>query len=185
MSGFKSKVLNYIIGFILAVITVIVIKRDIFAENTVDWNFKGEVTKVKYDVKGCPTVTVRGKKYYLFNVVLMYTINRGDTIIKNKGDLRIKIIRRNTKDTLYTDTNSEGNEIDWHFKNVVTNVVYEERGFVDIMLNGKEYTLDDVIWDISKKIRKGDTLIKSAGNMRIKILRPNTQDTIYLNGRSN
>ncbi len=68
-----------------------------------NWNFKGVVEKVHYNEKGIAYVTVNGKEYNLISMImdLNYSIQKGDTIIKQKGDYRIKIIRPNGKDTIY------------------------------------------------------------------------------------
>ena len=66
-------------------------------------NLKGAVEKVYYDDKGIPSVTVKGKKYDLIGTIVNQDnkIQQGDTIIKQSGDLRVKIIRPNSRDTIY------------------------------------------------------------------------------------
>ena len=69
-----------------------------------DINFKGPVESMHYDYQKPPYVIVNNKEYdlvALFILDLRYTIQVGDTIIKQKVDLRIKIIKPNTKDTIY------------------------------------------------------------------------------------
>ena len=71
-------------------------------KEALNWNFNGAVQKVRYDVKGIPFVTVNGKEYDLYDTFWDFNIkiHKGDTIIKNKGDRRIKVIH-NSKDTTY------------------------------------------------------------------------------------
>ncbi|MEB0260205.1 MULTISPECIES: hypothetical protein [unclassified Mucilaginibacter] len=70
------------------------------------WHFKGPVEKVKYNIQGTPLVTIRNKEYNLHwttwhNDAKIY---KGDTLIKEKGDRRVKLIRQNSKDTIYFNT---------------------------------------------------------------------------------
>ena len=72
-------------------------------ENALQWDFKGPVEKVWYSDKHYPTVVVNNKVYDLYYTTWKFDVEilKGDTIIKNKGDLRIRLIRSNSKDTLY------------------------------------------------------------------------------------
>jgi len=89
------------IAFILLIIGLI--KRYTEPKKVLKWNFKGVVEKVRYDNQKHPLVTVNGKEYFLFYTIWDSNVKifKGDTIIKEKGDLRIKLIRPNSKDTLY------------------------------------------------------------------------------------
>jgi hypothetical protein len=60
------------------------------------WAINGVVQKVKYyDARGEPEITVNGKTYYLesrhWNIP--FGIDRGDSIIKIKGSMEIKLIK--------------------------------------------------------------------------------------------
>ena len=68
-----------------------------------NWNFKGVVEKVWYDKTAFPHVTVNGTEYDLRIAIWDFNIkiNKGDTIIKKKGDERILLIRPKTRDTIY------------------------------------------------------------------------------------
>jgi hypothetical protein len=82
------------------------INRNIQPKLVKKWHFKGPVEKVKYNIQGTPLVTIRGKEYNLYwtiwhNDVKIY---KGDTLIKEKGDRRIKLLRQNSKDTIYFNT---------------------------------------------------------------------------------
>jgi outer membrane receptor for ferrienterochelin and colicin len=79
-----------------------IIKHYVELQKATQWEFKGAIQKVRYDDKKNPSVTVNGTEYYLF-----YTgwdshikIRVGDTLIKNKGDLTIKVIRPNRLDSM-------------------------------------------------------------------------------------
>jgi len=90
------------VSFILSAIISVHTKKD-SEKTSLNWSFKGIVEKVSYSDKRIPTVTVNGKEYYLFYTIMDigYNIQKGDTIIKQRDDLRIKVIRPNTKDTIY------------------------------------------------------------------------------------
>ncbi|MCQ6959462.1 hypothetical protein [Mucilaginibacter aquariorum] len=83
------------------------INRNIQSKLVKRWHFKGPVEKIKYNIQGTPLVTIHDKEYNLYwaiwhNDVKIY---KGDTLIKEKGDQRIKLIRPNAKDTIYFNTN--------------------------------------------------------------------------------
>lgn len=65
--------------------------------------FKGIVEKIHYDIHQHPTITLNGKEYDLSNMKWHrdFMIHVGDTIIKIKGDLRIKLLKQNSRDTIY------------------------------------------------------------------------------------
>ena len=71
------------------------------------WDFKGPVEKVWYSEKGTPSITVNGKEYWVFHLIWNNgtKIDKGDTVIKQKGDLRLKLIKPNTRDTIYYNYN--------------------------------------------------------------------------------
>jgi|GEM_PF-3863806 len=91
-----------ILGLALTAIISIHGKND-SEKKSLKWSFKGAVEKVYYSDKGIPEVTVNGNQYYLFYAVMdiNYRIQKGDTLIKQKGDFRIKVIRPYSKDTIY------------------------------------------------------------------------------------
>jgi hypothetical protein len=65
-------------------------------------DFNGTVQNVTYSVKGFPTVTINGTNYSLdytnwgFNV----PIEKRDKLIKKKGEMNLKLTKRNRKDTI-------------------------------------------------------------------------------------
>jgi hypothetical protein len=89
--------------FIFLIFIDIVIKP----KKALRWSFKGPVEKVWYDRKGIPFITIKGKEYdvFYFDWDFETKIEKGDTVIKQKGDLRLKLIRPNTRDTIYYNSN--------------------------------------------------------------------------------
>jgi hypothetical protein len=66
-------------------------------------HFKGVVEKIHYNTQGYPTITLNGKKHDLINMKWHrdFIIHTDDTIIKIKGDSRIKLLKPNSRDTIY------------------------------------------------------------------------------------
>ena len=86
-------------GFLLGV----PITRRKNLEHAKEKHFKGVVEKIHYNIQEYPTITLNGKKYDLTHMKWHrnFMIHVGDTIIKIKGDPRIKLIKPNTRDTIY------------------------------------------------------------------------------------
>ena len=100
---------NQLILFVLIIGSLVVSsiiaahhKKD-YLKDKLNLSFKGAVRKIYYNVKDIPYITVNGKEYNLIGTIrnLDYKIQKGDTIIKQKGDIRIKIIRPDSRDTIY------------------------------------------------------------------------------------
>jgi len=70
-------------------------------------------------------------------------------------------------------------EKDYQFKGVVENVVYSINGSPDVFINGKKYPLTYNIWNLNRKIEKGDSLIKHKNEMILKLVKKQTGETIY------
>ena len=71
-------------------------------KHEIRWEFKGPVTRVKYD-KSTPEVTINRKRYAL-SLVLWdndLVIHVGDTLVKHRGSKIFMCIRCNTRDTVY------------------------------------------------------------------------------------
>lgn len=70
--------------------------------NALKVHFKGAVDSVYYDAKGNPVVYINHKKrdVYWMTWHRDCIIHKGDTLIKNKGDLRLKLIPANQRDTI-------------------------------------------------------------------------------------
>ena len=75
-------------------------------ETSLNYSFNGVVENVSYDVQHHATVTIRGKEYELGlntwgrNKNIKGIIEKGDSMIKKKGELYIELIKRNKKDSL-------------------------------------------------------------------------------------
>lgn len=78
------------------------ILKKIGDKDAMEWHFKGAVEKIRYD-KHYPTIWINGKDYSLYYTIWNFDIKiqPGDTIIKKENDLRIYLIRRSRKDTIY------------------------------------------------------------------------------------
>lgn len=167
---------------LLIVVVGILASVALLGTNARKWHFKGVVTNVKYDQKGFPTVRVNNKKYYLSRVTWDYTvkIHKGDTLIKEKGDLRVKLIRPNTHDTIYFDENDRNPE-KWRFKGKIENVLgADEKKYVYVMVNGREYDLDGSIWKIDFVLQRGDYIVKNKGEEKIQVIKPDRKDTLII-----
>jgi hypothetical protein len=73
--------------------------------------------------------------------------------------------------------------IKWHFSGPVENVRYDVKKYPWVIINGIEFNLYYTTWDFNVKINKGDTLIKQVDDIRIKLIRQGTHDTISFNKR--
>jgi len=62
--------------------------------------FNGIVEGVTYDFRKAPTVRIGGKDYYLNFGSLTKNIEVGDKLIKKRGEIRILLIKFNSKDTI-------------------------------------------------------------------------------------
>jgi hypothetical protein len=89
------------IGLCLFLAYILLVPR--WQKRTVmNWSFSGSITDIYYNPKGIPTIVVNKKEYDLYLVTWDFSIklHKGDKVIKNKGDMRIKVIYLNTKDTV-------------------------------------------------------------------------------------
>lgn len=85
------------IGFLVLCITVLAYLNFTASKRLKGYEMKGVVDRITYDVKGLPYVDVNGTQYYLggpWN--FEHKIEEGDSIIKRKGDMSIKLIKKNT-----------------------------------------------------------------------------------------
>jgi hypothetical protein len=86
---------------------------------------------------------------------------------------------------LYKRNSITQKSIRWHFSGAVENVRYDVKKYPWVIVNRIEYNLYYTTWDFNVKINKGDTLIKQANDIRIKLIRQGTHDTISFNKRVN
>ncbi len=101
-----SNTKNYYWGglaFFVLFVIFSVVNKSIESKKALKWHFKGPVEYVYYNDKNTPHVVINHKKYDLFYAIWdkSIKINVGDTLIKQKGSLFIKLIRKNGTDTLY------------------------------------------------------------------------------------
>ena len=91
------------LAFFVLFVIFSVFNKPIESKKSLKWHFKGTVEYVYYNDKNTPHVVVNNKKYDLFYAIWdkSIKINVGDTLIKQKGSLLIKLIRKNGTDTLY------------------------------------------------------------------------------------
>ena len=74
------------------------------SEEVKSWEFKGVIEKVVIDSpKTSPIIVVNGKKFDLIKIRMNSNVGfyKGDTIIKKKGEIVLKMIKPNSKDTIY------------------------------------------------------------------------------------
>jgi hypothetical protein len=97
---------NYRALILVAVAIILVFfglyKRRSITQNANKWHFKGAVENVRYDVKRYPWVIINGAEFNLYYTTWDFNvkINKGDTLIKQSEDARIKLIRQGTHDTI-------------------------------------------------------------------------------------
>jgi hypothetical protein len=68
-----------------------------------DYEFDGKVESVFYDVKGTPTIMINKKEYFLtfYDWDIDHQIEKGDSLEKRKGTMLIKLIKFDSKKTIY------------------------------------------------------------------------------------
>lgn len=70
-------------------------------------------------------------------------------------------------------------ETKMEFRGVVEDVVYDEKGTPDVVINGIKYYLSSNDWFFDDKIQKGDSLIKKRNMMVIKLVKQKTGGIIF------
>lgn len=67
-----------------------------------NFEFNGHIEQVSYDAKNIPEIKVNSKKYVLTGGWgFKRALKAGDEVIKKKGELIIKVVHRNKRDTLF------------------------------------------------------------------------------------
>jgi hypothetical protein len=95
------KNIKYLI--IIALIAIVTILYMVNYEIRKNYCFEGVVENVYYNDKGTPTVTINKESFFLgyndwdFSIV---RVEKGDIMIKKKGDMNLKIIKMDSKDTI-------------------------------------------------------------------------------------
>ncbi len=92
----KEKLIILILAFISLLIWLIYSNKRNYEEN-LNIEFNGIVETVKYDIKGFPTLTINRVDYRLVGPYRFdHQIETGDTLIKLKGNIHYKLIKRQT-----------------------------------------------------------------------------------------
>jgi hypothetical protein len=88
----------------ICILGVIFVLWLIAYERALNYNFNGIVERISYDAQDEPTVIINGTEYDLgcnnwgIHKDKKETIEVGDSLIKIKGQIFIKLIKRNRKD---------------------------------------------------------------------------------------
>ncbi|WP_183577715.1 hypothetical protein HDF18_10805 [Mucilaginibacter sp. X5P1] len=67
-------------------------------------------------------------------------------------------------------------DLNYQFNGVVDSVIYDKndiKGFADVTIKGKTFSLYNGGWTFNHQIKKGDLLIKERKSMIIKLIKPN------------
>jgi len=70
-------------------------------------------------------------------------------------------------------------EKNYQFKGIIDSVAYSINGSPDVFINGKKYALTYNIWNLTRKMAKGDSLIKRKNQMILKLVKKQSGETIY------
>lgn len=71
----------------------------------------------------------------------------------------------------------------WHFKVAVKNVRYDLKKYPLVIIADKEYNLYYTTLDFNVQLNRGDTLIKYEGERRVKLIRADSDDTVFFEKR--
>ena len=86
------------LGLLILLILAVTYKLD-SVNAAYNWEFNGRVQKIWYDQKGIPTIEINGKTYNLFYIIWNFgrKISVGDSVIKIKGNKKIRVIFKESK----------------------------------------------------------------------------------------
>ncbi|MGY3214527.1 hypothetical protein [Mucilaginibacter sp. HD30] len=95
----KYAILVFIVFVIVCILMLVdtIIRVREGARKYLNMDFAGTVDRVEYDIKQFPTITLKGKIYYIgsgYNTD--HQIEIGDSLIKKKGSMVYKLIKHNT-----------------------------------------------------------------------------------------
>jgi hypothetical protein len=96
------------------------IDRNRFYENERKIHFKGVITckYINYKKRALNTLVINNELHYEILGVWKSKFNTGDYVFKEKGSLIIKLIKKETQDTLYFDYREIETENNlWKYKN--------------------------------------------------------------------
>lgn len=89
----------------ILILVLIVICVQLSTFYTYEWmryqQFDGTVEDVTYNIKKLPTVTINGKNYQIYYpYTFPVQIEKGDKMIKRRGNIRLLLIKPHSKDTI-------------------------------------------------------------------------------------
>jgi hypothetical protein len=97
----KNRII-FLVSFVILISVIAIVNGKSSDSKYFNMDFAGKVEGVGYDIKGYPTVTIKGDDYY---IGAFYNFNNkietGDSMIKVKGQYVFKLIKKNSVDTLY------------------------------------------------------------------------------------
>jgi len=78
------------------------LRLKVHSEN-VNYQINGRIDSVSYDIKGNPTIVVKGTPYYLSDSDWLFNTNlqKGDLISKRSGAMTIKLTRFNSGKVIF------------------------------------------------------------------------------------
>lgn len=105
INPYRGKIYNRIVGgFLLITVIIISISGAYVNHKTklvnLEYHFNGKVESVYYDIKGIATINIKGVHYILSDPNWDFDHNRiskGDSIIKSKNSMIVKLIKANGK----------------------------------------------------------------------------------------
>ncbi|MGF7073842.1 hypothetical protein [Mucilaginibacter sp. 3215] len=85
------------VGIIFGITIFYWFKSDERIDTTIlNLNFSGKVTEIRYDIKQFPWVTINGHDYYIgAGYDTDHKIEVGDSLVKEKGSFKYRLIKRN------------------------------------------------------------------------------------------
>lgn len=114
LSTFEKRLFRVIV-LMIVVPTVTYVAYNKFYESEIDWNrfyenerkihFRGVITSkyVNYKKRALNTIVINNDLHYEILGIWKSKFDTGDYIVKERGSLIIKLVKKNTQDTLYFD----------------------------------------------------------------------------------
>jgi hypothetical protein len=97
----KNRII-FLVGLVILISVIAIVNGKSSDTKYFNMEFTGKVESVGYDIKGYPTLTIKGDNYFIgafYN--FDNKIETGDSMIKVKGQYIFKLIKKNSVDTLY------------------------------------------------------------------------------------
>ena len=100
----REKLIRYLIigGVFISVMLILIIRADLIEKN---YAFRGVIRQIHYTDKKAPIVVVCGQDYIMTFPDRNFTNNLqiGDSLIKEKGSRRYKLIKFKTHEAFYSE----------------------------------------------------------------------------------